>query len=174
MKKTQTTNVKKAAAVAMMTALYVVLERMAAINVWNMKLNVAFIPLMVVAYLFGPVGSITVAVLGDIIGTLLFPTGAYFPGFTATAALTGLIFGFALKNDYSTVKSVSAIVINQLLVSLLANTLMISYLFGTPFKTLLFSTRIWQAIVMTAVEIIFAQLFFKKVDLRKILKFSDT
>ena len=46
--------------------------------------------------MFGPVGGLLVAVFGDVIGTLLFGTGAYFPGFTLTAALVGAVYGFIL------------------------------------------------------------------------------
>ena len=31
-----------------------------------------------------------------LVGALLFPTGAFFPGFTLTAACTGLLYGLCL------------------------------------------------------------------------------
>ncbi len=77
-------------------ALQVVLGNLVQIAMLNKQMNFGFLPIAVAGYLFGPVGGLLVAVFGDVIGTLLFGTGAYFPGFTLTAALVGAVYGFIL------------------------------------------------------------------------------
>ena len=58
-----------------------------------------------------------IGALGDIISFLIVPTGAYFPGFTISGALTGLIYGFALyKNQITIPRVVIAWVVNTLVV----------------------------------------------------------
>ncbi len=37
--------------------------------------------------------------LGDLIGALLFPFGAYFPGYTLSSAIVGLVYGLFLYED---------------------------------------------------------------------------
>jgi ECF transporter S component (folate family) len=53
---------------------------------------------MLSAILLGPAWSAGVAALGDVIGALFLPKGAFFPGFTLSALLTGLIHGLFLYN----------------------------------------------------------------------------
>ena len=99
-----------------------------------------------------PLWAALVAALGDLVGALLFPTGAFFPGFTLTAACTGLIFGLCLyRRDRSLLWPILAAVLNVVLVSYLANTAMISYISGTPYTTLL-KARAVQLAVMLPVQ----------------------
>lgn len=83
-----------------LVALQVVLGNLVQIAMLNKQMNFGFLPIAVAGYLFGPVGGILVAVFGDVIGTLLFGTGAYFPGFTVTAALAGAAYGLILHPRY--------------------------------------------------------------------------
>ena len=71
----------------------VVLSRFFSISAWNIKIGFSFLPVVVAALLLGSLQAGIVAGLGDLIGALLFPIGAYFPGFTLTAFLTGIVFG---------------------------------------------------------------------------------
>ena len=81
-------------------ALQVVLGNLVQIAMLSKQLNFGFLPIAAAGYLFGPVGGLLVAALGDLIGTVLFGTGAYFPGFTVTAALAGAVYGFLLFPKY--------------------------------------------------------------------------
>jgi ECF transporter S component (folate family) len=81
-------------------ALQVVLGNLVQIALLTKQMNFGFLPIAVAGYLFGPVGGLLVAALGDVIGTLLFGTGAYFPGFTVTAALVGIVYGWILFPKY--------------------------------------------------------------------------
>ena len=115
---------------ALLIALDVVFSRVLAINTPLMKIGLGFAAVAVAAMLYGPAWAALTAALGDLIGALLFPTGAYFPGFTATAALTGLIFGlFLYRREKSWLRAFLAALCNCLLVTLLLNTLMIAVFF---------------------------------------------
>ena len=81
-------------------ALQVVLGNLVQIAMFNKQMNFGFLPIAVAGYLFGPFGGMLVAIFGDVIGTLLFGTGAYFPGFTVTAALVGIVYGLILHPRY--------------------------------------------------------------------------
>ena len=137
---------------AMLTALEIVLNRFASIRTWNLKIGFSFIPIVVAAMLYGPLGGAAVAGLGDLIGALLFPNGPFFPGFTLTALLTGLVFGLFLKKNQKPLPVLLAVGINQLILSLLLNTLWISMLYGSPFFPTLVS-RLPQCAILIPVQI---------------------
>ncbi|MDR0570902.1 MAG: folate family ECF transporter S component [Clostridiales Family XIII bacterium] len=82
--------------IAFLIALEVVLSRMVSINTPVIRISFAFVPVAMMGIMYGPLWAAGAYALGDVIGALLFPTGAFFPGFTLTAALTGLTYGFFL------------------------------------------------------------------------------
>ncbi len=151
-------NTKKLIVSAQLLALDVVLTRLLAINTPLMKIGLGFAAVALCAILYGPWWAALVAALGDLVGALLFPTGAFFPGFTLTAACTGFIFGLCLyRRGKSLLWPILAAVLNVVLVSFLLNTAMISYISGTPYATLL-KARAVQLAVMLPVQL--AVLFF--------------
>ena len=82
-------------------------------------------------------GAVTGAV-GDILGMIIYPPAEYFPGFTLTALLTGLIFGLLLYRKPVTVPRVllaSAVVCIAL--NLLLDTLWLDIMYGNSFIALL-------------------------------------
>ena len=80
---------------AMLVALCVVLDRLSAMNEF-IKVGLGFVPVVIAAILYGPATSALVYGLADFIAANLFPKGAYFPGFTLSAILMGLIYGLFL------------------------------------------------------------------------------
>ena len=74
---------KQICVLALLTAAGVVLGRLVpVINLWNTKIEFAFVAVMLAACISGPIGGAVVGALVDFIGAILMPTGAYFPGFT--------------------------------------------------------------------------------------------
>ena len=145
---------------ALLTAMEIVLSRFLSISAWNIKIGFSFVPIVVAAMLYGPLGAGIVGALGDFIGAILFPIGAYFPGFTLTAFLTGFVFGAFLYRKQDWLHSIMAVAVNQFVLSLLLNTLWISILYSSPFGPLLV-TRIPQCLILTAVQLVFIQLIAK-------------
>ena len=119
---------------AMMTALAVVLERILAVNTQFIKVGFSFAPIVMIAFLFGPIYATLTAGLADLIGALLIPTGTYFPGFTVTAALVGLCYGLFLYRAFEKkrrfLRILIPVLINNLVFGLAINTLLISLYFS--------------------------------------------
>lgn len=137
---------------AMLVTLDIVFTRLLAVNTPVMKIGFGFAAVALTALLYGPYWAMLTAALGDFVGSILFPVGPFFPGFTLTASLTGLIFGLCMYGKRgSSFRPVLAAFLNCLLITLLANTAMISYISGNDFSVL-FATRIVQFVVMFPVQ----------------------
>ena len=137
---------------AMLVTLDIVFTRLLAVNTPVMKIGFGFAAVALTALLYGPYWAMLTAALGDFVGSILFPVGPFFPGFTLTASLTGLIFGLCMCGKRgSSFRPVLAAFLNCLLITLLANTAMISYISGNDFSVL-FATRIVQFVVMFPVQ----------------------
>lgn len=163
---------------AILCAVSVVLSRFLSFNVWNLSIGVSFLPIMLCAFICGPFWGGVCGGLADLIGALLFPFGTYFPGFTAVAFLSGVIFGFIGMLDRKAKKpiariSLSAVIIlaKELICTLALNTLWISILYGTPYEALLI-TRLPLAAVMFVIQTVSALLICKFIlpIIRKVLK----
>ena len=96
----------KLVTIAFFIALEIVLTRYLSINTGILRIGFGFLPVAMVAIAFGPVWAGIAYAIGDVLGMLIFPSGAYFPGFTLTAFLTGLVFGLILYKKPITWKRV--------------------------------------------------------------------
>lgn len=82
---------------AMLTALQVVLGKLAVGNPALVKISLGFIGTALIGYCLGPWLGGTVMVINDIISNTIFNTGsAFFPGFTLSAFIAGVIAGMLL------------------------------------------------------------------------------
>ena len=120
-------NVKKTTVrltvMAMLIGLEIVLSRFLSIPTSITKIGFAFIPVAAAALLLGPLAAGAVGALGDLLGALLFPIGAYFPGFTLTAFLMGLCYGLFLYKDAAFWRVIAAVGVHQFVLSMLLNSL---------------------------------------------------
>ncbi len=131
-------HVSTIAVCGLMAALAIVLKSFSIPLGETIKLGFSGLPNEVVDYLFGPVlGSIFAAAL-DVLKFLIRPTGAYFPGFTISAFLAGLIYGvFLYKKPISFWRILLAKALVAVFVNILLNTLWISMLYGKAFLPML-------------------------------------
>ena len=122
--------------------------------------------------LYGPVIAAIGYGLADVIGALLFPTGAFFPGFTVSAVLTGLIFGWVLyKKEVTIVRALIASALVCLAVNLLINTYWLTIIIGKGFTVLLASRAVKELVaipVMAAVIVLTDKYVLKHVKNRTI------
>ena len=152
---------KVMAHVALLIAIEVVLSRFCSLSTQIGKIGIAFAPLAVCGMLFGPWWGCLAGALADFIGATLFPIGPYFPGFTLSNALAGLVFGLLLYKHFSGWKRVAvAVVVNNFVISLFLTTWWINLLYGSPYLGIL-PTRIFQNVVMTVLEFIVIRLLQK-------------
>ena len=118
--------------VSLLLAIQMVLSSYGVIEVTDsLKISLAHLALTPTAILFGPVAAGLQGALSDILGFILKPTGPYFPGFTLTACLLGMIYGMALYQTRRTVwHIIAARVAVCLLLNITLNTVFLSMLYG--------------------------------------------
>lgn len=147
----------------LLLAMEIVLTRFLSINTPILRLGFGFLPIAILAILYGPIWAGLTYALGDIIGAVLFPIGAYFPGFTATALLSGLAFGLVLHGHEVTWKrSLLASAIVVLVFDLVLNTFWLSVLYGNAFVALL-PTRILKVAFGIPIETILIKLVWDRI-----------
>lgn len=154
---------------AMLAAMQIVLSRCLSINLWNLRIGFAFVPIAMAGMLLGPMGAGLTGVVADIIGATLLPSGTFFPGFTLTAFITAFGYGFFLQKKQDMPHILAAVLFSEIVGTILLNTKWISMLYGTPFLPTMIP-RLGQAVGMGIVEIIVIRLLEKYVpDLKKAL-----
>lgn len=84
---------------AMLVVLYVVINRFIAINIAAfgspafIRITISTIVLIIASIVMGPVYGMAVGIVSDVVAAIMFPIGAFFPGYTLTYAMAGLIPG---------------------------------------------------------------------------------
>ena len=146
---------------AILTAAGVVIGRFLSINLPSMTIGLSFVPLILCGMLFGVLWGGIASGLADFTGALLFPFGPYFPGFTATAVISGMIFGaigrLAEKkqsNRAFALKAGALLILKEAVCSLALNTLFIYILYGTDYFALLLS-RLPLSVITLILEVAF-------------------
>ena len=137
------TDVRALAVCAMMLALRVVLGIFSNFTLAIMpfvKIGFTFIPIVITAYLYGPVCAAIVGGAGDILSIILANPTAFSitPGITICCVLEGLIYGAVL---YHTELKLPTVIIAKVSVLVLCqlplNTLVLCFLMNMPYLTLL-------------------------------------
>lgn len=122
---------------AIMIALAVVLTRFGSFYIPGAQfIRVGFgsIPTIVTSLVAGPIWGLVVGAGSDLIGALLFPVGAFFPGYTIDAALQGVIPYFVitlLKGRYKRQSVVASVFIATFIMVIIAFTSQYSSYRGT-------------------------------------------
>lgn len=169
MQKKQT--IYKICITAVLVVLAVIANRFLSFNVWNLSLGISFLPILICALVLGPVYGGICGGLADLIGAILFPFGPFFPGFTLTAFISGFLFGLIKTNGSKGRFFLGCFLVfslEEILCTVLLNSLWISVLFDSPFLPLLL-TRLPKAAVMLCLEI-FAAFIIKSHLLKPIQK----
>lgn len=81
---------------AMMIAVYVILYSVKIPIAVESRVSLTFLPIVIIAYLCGPIAAMIVGGVGDVLAYFAFPSGQYFPGFTVSAVMIGFIYGIFL------------------------------------------------------------------------------
>ena len=166
-------NLKTMLHVSILIAMEVILSRFVSIATPIVKIGFGFVPIAICAMLYGPVWAGVAGGLADFMGAILFPIGAYFPGFTVSAFLTGVVFGlFLYKREVKWLNLCAAVLINCLGISLCLSTYWLTIITGSPFLALL-PTRIVQNVIMIPVQ--FAVLYIlQKPVMRYVEKYAKS
>ena len=118
---------------AMLIACQVVLGNLLQVPMLGKQYNFGFVPIALAGALMGPIPAAIVGGLGDLIGAHLFPAGTYFPGFTLTNVLVGLVCGFILRRRKPHwLRCAAAVVISLAGLNLFLNSLWLHMLAYVP------------------------------------------
>jgi len=150
---------RKLVLAAIFVAMSIILTRVGSIMLFGGAVRLGFgrIPIVLSSILLGPLAGGLTGLVSDLIGFMLNPMGgAFHPGFTLSATLTGIIPGLvvaiASKNKFSLLNITIANVLVSLIVSLGLNTLWLTQLLGQAFFVLL-PWRIVSSGILTVISI---------------------
>ena len=146
-------NVKVLTAAAMLLAISVILSFFKISITEVLEIRFSNLPVAVAGMLFGPGVGGAVGALSDILGYVVRPTGPYFPGFTVSAALSGAIFGFVLREKRTLARIILACVLYEGLVGVLLTAVWLHVLYSTPLPVLI-AARIPKELVMLAFHVV--------------------
>ena len=82
------------------TSLTILLTYVFALQTPLVRFSFGFLPLAIYAAYAGPVRAALVSAATDLIGVTLFGGGMFFPGFTLSAVLVGLLYGASFHGRY--------------------------------------------------------------------------
>lgn len=165
---------KKIILSGLLLALLIVFDRFISIKTLYLQVSFSFLPIALAAILLGPKYSTLIAVFGDLIGSILWPFGEYFIGFTIVDAIVGLIFGLFLynKNEGEFFEGKSLLIrlcISSALVlwviELPCMSLMLSILYGNAFWVVL-TGRLATKLIMFPIQI--AVIYFLSKYIKKL------
>ena len=141
------------AACGLLAAAAVILNYVTTINFGPfVKVGFSGLPNQVVSYLFGPAaGGIFGAVL-DVLKWMLRPDGTFFPGFTLSAALGGIIYGlFLYRRPLKLWRVFAAQLAVKLFVNLCLNTLWLVILYNKV-ATVILPERALSNLIMLPID----------------------
>lgn len=161
-------NVKLLTISAMLTAIAIILGVFKISLTPALEIRFAQIPIALAGGLFGIVPGVIVGILADIGGYFVRPTGMFFPGFTVTAAMNGLIYGLLVyKRGITLPRIIIVEICRTILVGMLLHTFFLSILLETPFQ-ILFIGRIWKELLMIPVNITLLYILFNAMKKAKL------
>ncbi len=149
----------------MLAAIAIILGYVATFNIGNyIRIGFSGLPNQIVDYLFGPaVGAIFGAAL-DVIKWFLKPTGDFFPGFTISAALGGIIYGYAFyKKNITIARVLTAQLIVKIFVNICLNSIWLKLLYGQAILAML-PGRIISNSVMLPIDTFITFVMLKAID----------
>lgn len=124
----------------------IILSRIGAIMLFNNSVRMSFgnVPLIISGIMLGPLAGFLTGIVSDLLGFLINSHGgAYHPGFTISAGLTGLIPGFVALlgtrfgfQKFSLPTVISSNLLVYFLISGFLNTVWLTHLLGTGFWVL--------------------------------------
>lgn len=147
---------------ALLIALEIILTRFLSIETPTLRIGFGFLPVAMMAILYGPLWTGAAGVVGDIAGMMLMPKAAFFPGFTLTAFLTGVLYGlFLYKKEVTWKRTLAAVLTVNVLCSLCLDTLWLSIMYGDAFIALL-PMRLIKAAIMIPLQTLLIYMVWNK------------
>jgi ECF transporter S component (folate family) len=141
------------AVAAMLLAIAVVLGFFSVQLTESIRISFTFLANELTGMLFGPVVGMLEGGLADIVNYMIKPTGPFFPGFTISGILGGLIYGMFLYKKPLTLRRI--ILTNSLVtvfVNMLLNTYWLTLLYGNAYLVIL-PARIVKELILLPINV---------------------
>ena len=123
---------------ALLIALQMVLSKLS-VGSNTLKVGFSFIAIGLLGYYFGPFKAAVANVLADVISNVALPSaGGFFIGFTFSALVAGVIYGYMLYNHKVTIlRTFITVLLITVIVNTGMNTLWIHMMTNVPYPVLL-------------------------------------
>ncbi|MGI6585899.1 MAG: folate family ECF transporter S component [Gracilibacteraceae bacterium] len=145
---------KTIAFVGLLVSMEIIFTRFLSFQTPIVRIGFGFIPIAFSGILFGPVIGGLAAVIADALGMMIFPRGAYFPGFTLSAFLTGAVYGLFLHRKPVTIANITkAVLLITIFVDLGLNSIWVYMTTGNAAAAFLIP-RITKSAIMLPVQIL--------------------
>lgn len=127
------------------------------------NISLGVVPVMFAGAALGPVIGLEVGALADIITFLLFPKGgAYFPGFTITYGLIGLIPGLLLyKRKTSFLRTLLGVAVTHLVCSFGLNTFFLIQYFALSPEIIIPRSAVQTVMIPVYSALVFTMMKYK-------------
>lgn len=157
---------------SLLTAVSIVLTRVFSVvlplgGALALRLGFGEIPIMLAGVLFGPIPGAVTGAAADLVGFLINPHGGpYFPGFTITAALTGLIAGVMAKRirGYDWLPMGLMVLVNDVVTNVTLNTVWLIIMYELDVRVILparLLARLVTIPIYTVVLVLIARVYTK-------------
>lgn len=128
-------------------------------GVMAIRISFGEVPIILAGLMLGPVAGALTGAAADLLGVLINSYGGpIFPGFTLTAALTGMLPALLLKGTrdkgFTWGQLLVAILISDVITSVILNTLWLHIMYGKAFAVLLPPRIIARSLLVPAYTII--------------------
>ena len=122
----------------------------------QLRIGFGFLTSAMVGMLFGPVVAMTAGAATDLLGWLVNNGGgAYFPGFTLTAVLAGLIWGVALyKKPLRWYRALAAKLVINTVLNIGLNSVWLYLYYGQSFQLATLPLRIGKNLLILPLEVL--------------------
>ena len=111
------------------------------------EIRLQFLPVAAEGMLFGPLYGGILGGLSDILCYIVRPTGAFFPGFTVSAIIQGVIYGLMLRKNQGIGRIIATQALDTVIISLILNPIWLMMLYRSGFIAL-FTGRLLKVLIL--------------------------
>ncbi len=130
-----------------------------------LRISFGFLPIAVYAVMFGPLRTACMAAVADLLGSMLFFAGLFFPGFTLSAFISGFIYGYFFYEKKLTIKHICIpFILIFLFVDLGLNTLWLTMLYHKAASLFLLS-RLAKAALFLPLQIFLFSMVYRPLSI---------
>lgn len=160
---------------ALLMALDMVLGRLS-VGTNMLRISFGFVAISLIAKLYGPLWTMLVAAVLDIVGaTIISPNGNFFFGFTLSAIVAGLIYGTAYYGYEHTrlLRVVIAVILVSIIINLISNTLWLQMMYHPISNWQTFyafiTPRLIKQIIFVPIQILITYIFLNNAIIKHLI-----